>query len=135
MRGSIVSLVAIVAVSCPQMQACPSPAGGACDPREANCPKNYYCAVAEVCTRSCAEDHDCWIRVDDGCRPSTFPGMSLADGGIANESSDDGYCAETKALSCFEGYCQYVACADGGCDYDVYGPSPFKGNRTQGPEQ
>lgn len=109
--------------------------GGACDPRDANCPKGYFCALAEVCTRRCEATKDCWVKVDDGCRSNTLPGQRLADGGVFVESTDDGFCAESKEMVCLEGYCQRAACLDGGCDYDLYGPSPFKGNRAQGPAQ
>lgn len=60
--------------------------------------------------------------------------MRLPDGGTFVEGSSD-YCPETLGLACIDGYCQQPRCADGSCDYDVYGPSPFKGNRTQGPTQ
>ena len=43
--------------------------------------------------------------------------------------------AETKVMECIAGYCQRAECGDGGCDYDLYGPSPFKGNRNQGPSE
>lgn len=120
---------------CAGMPACPSTAGGPCDPRHANCPADYTCALAaEVCTRTCAQASDCWVRVETGCRYTTLPGQRLPDGGVFTEESDDGFCPETKSLVCEGGYCQRAACADGGCDYDPYGPSPFKGTRTQGPE-
>lgn len=110
---------------------CPSQAGGSCDPRGANCPTGYYCALAEVCTRTCTETVDCWVRGEQGCRPDLLPLQRLPDGGMFVESVDDaGYCPETKRLACVAGYCQRDGCADaGGCDYDVYAPSPFKGNR------
>ena len=117
--------------------ACPSVVGGACDPRNANCPTGYYCAIAEICTRHCEVSSDCWINVADGCRSNWTPGMRLPDGGVFVESTDDGYCTESKQMGCLAGYCQRADCLelDGGCDYDVYGPSPFKGNRSQGPAQ
>lgn len=121
-------------MSC-QQQACPSTAGGTCDPRNANCPANYYCAAAEICTRRCEQTSDCWVKVEDGCRYTTLPGQRLPDGGVFVETTEDGFCPETKAMLCLDGYCQRDACADGGCDYDVYGPSPFKGNRSQGPNE
>jgi hypothetical protein len=127
----------LVAVGCVKIGACPSQAGGSCDPRDANCPTGYVCAIAEVCTRTCDQSTDCWIKVTDGCRSNDFPGMALPDGGTYIEDIGDGYCSESKSLICLEGYCQKDVCAtlDGGCDYDVYGPSPFKGNRSQGPSQ
>jgi hypothetical protein len=64
-----------------------------------------------------------------------MPGQRLPDGGVFVESTEDGYCSETKQMVCLDGYCQRDVCADGGCEYDVYGPSPFKGNRSQGPAQ
>lgn len=110
---------------------CPSPAGGSCDPRGANCPTGYYCALTEVCTRPCAETSDCWLRGEQGCRPDAFPGQRLPDGGTFQETlTDAGFCPETLRLQCLGGYCQLDTCADaGGCEYDLYGPSPFKGNR------
>jgi hypothetical protein len=121
---------------CTQIAACPSPAGGPCDPRNFQCPRDYYCAQAEVCTRHCTQAEDCWVKVTDGCLSNILPGMSLPDGGVYVESSANGYCPETVVLVCLGGYCQRPVCLeDGGCDYDLYGPSPFKGNRSQGPTQ
>lgn len=131
-----VTLVGFIVVASCQNQACPSMAGGPCDPRNANCPAGYACARAEICTRACAQASDCWVKVSDGCRYTALPGQRLADGGVFVESTEDGFCPETKALTCLDGYCQRAACEDaGGCDYDLYGPSPFKGNRDQGPVQ
>jgi hypothetical protein len=127
-------LTLVFVASC-QLQSCPSTAGGACDPRNANCPKGYACAVAEICTHPCEQPSDCWVKVSDGCRSNDLPGQKLPDGGFFTETSEDGFCTETKVMVCADGYCQREACADGGCDYDVYGPSPFKGNRSQGPTQ
>jgi hypothetical protein len=124
-----------LAYGCTQVSACPSPAGGPCDPRNFQCPKDFYCAAAEVCTRRCTQATDCWVRVADGCLSNTLPGMTLPDGGVYVEASAGGYCPETLSLVCLDGYCQHGACLDGGCDYDLYGPSPFKGNRGQGPQQ
>ena len=55
----------------------------------------------------------------------------------ATALADDGYCPETKRMACVDGYCQQDVCTglDGGCDYDLYGPSPFKGNRNVGPAE
>jgi hypothetical protein len=117
-----------------QFKACPSQAGGSCDPRNANCPTGYACSLSEICTRACEQTPDCWVKDTEGCRSNELPGQRLPDGGVFTEMSDDGFCGETKLLSCVDGYCQRAECADGGCDYDVYGPSPFKGNRSQGPE-
>ena len=123
----------LVVASC-QQAACPSPAGGVCDPRSANCPHDYYCALAEVCTRTCAQTSDCWVSTNYGCRNNALPGQTLPDGGYATEESPDGFCPETKDMECVDGFCQLPANkVDGGYDYDVYGPSPFKGNRSQGP--
>jgi len=129
--------LALVGVGCVKIGACPSQAGGSCDPRDPNCPTNYDCALAEICTRSCLQDSDCWIKVSDGCRTNNFPGMVMPDGGTFVEDTGDGICSESKSMACLDGYCQDQHCAtiDGGCDYDVYGPSPFKGNRSQGPNQ
>ena len=115
--------------------ACPSPPGGTCDPRAPNCPGGYRCAMAEICTRPCEQTSECWVPVSDGCRYTQFPGQRLADGGIFMETSEDGFCPESKLMECLDGHCQRFECLDGGCDYDVYGPSPFKGNRNQGPVQ
>lgn len=128
-------LVLACIASC-QQQACPSTAGGACDPRHANCPTGYVCALAEVCTRPCAQHSDCWVKASDGCRATELPGQRLPDGGVYSDSTtEDGFCPETKLMECIEGACQSWKCNDGGCDYDVYGPSPFKGNRSQGPQE
>ena len=118
---------------CIRLDACPSPAGGSCDPAANDCPKSYYCAAAEVCTRACVEAKDCWVATADGCRPKYFPLQRLPDGGTFVETSSDGYCPETQAMACLGGYCQPDTCGDAGCAYDMYGPSPFKGNRTGGP--
>lgn len=127
--------LALLAVGCTKIQACPSQAGGACDPRDYNCPTGYVCTIAEVCSRQCEQTSDCWVKVTDGCRSNELPGMALPDGGTYVEDIGDGFCAETKRMVCLEGHCQKDLCLDGGCDYDVYGPSPFKGNRSQGPSQ
>jgi hypothetical protein len=124
----------IMVASC-QNQACPSTVGGTCDPRSANCPSGYTCALAEICTRTCEQTSDCWVPVSAGCRSNYFPGQLLPDGGTYTEQSEDGFCPESKVMECISGYCQRAECADGGCDYDLYGPSPFKGNRNQGPAE
>jgi hypothetical protein len=127
--------VLLVVASC-QNQACPSTAGGPCDPRNANCPRGYTCALAEICTRTCEQTPDCWVRVEDGCRYTELPGQRLPDGGVfSDQATADGYCPETKIMECVSGYCQRSKCAAEGCDYDIYGPSGFKGNRSQGPEE
>ena len=126
-------MVFILIASC-QNQACPSPAGGQCDPRSANCPAGYTCAIAEICTRTCEQAMDCWVKASEGCRSNFLPGQRLSDGGIFVEESEDGFCPETRLMECIEGYCQFSSCAEAGCDRDLYGPSPFKGNRDQGPE-
>jgi hypothetical protein len=126
----------VLAVGGCQLGACPSSAGGACDPRDFNCPKDYACALgAEICTRTCAVDQDCWVKVSDGCRSNALPLMTLPDGGTYSDNGGDGICPETKLMVCLDGYCQREVCVDAGCNYDVYGPSPFKGTRSQGPSQ
>ena len=116
---------------------CPAPAGGPCEPRKQNCPDGYYCPLAEVCTRTCEQTSDCWVKVEKGCRSNAVPYMQLPDGGTFMETPDEGYCPETKRMACLDGYCQRDVCPleDGGCDYDLYGPSPFKGNRSVGPAE
>lgn len=138
MRHSFLFGVLLVVGAC-QLQACPSPAGGSCDPRNANCPTGYHCAKVEICTKACEQPSDCWVKTSDGCRSNLLPGQRLADGGVYVEQSEDGFCPETKSLRCEGGYCQPASCPqgqldDGGCDYDPYGPSPFKGNRDRGPD-
>lgn len=124
----------IAVVGCEQ--ACPSEAGGYCDPRGANCPPSYVCAMAEICTRPCEQTSDCWIKVEDGCRFTELPGQRSRDGGVFMESSENGFCpAEVALMECLEGHCQRFECADGGCDRDLYGPSGAKGNRDQGPQE
>jgi len=91
--------------------------------------------MAEVCTRGCEQTSDCWVKVEDGCRFTGLPGQRLRDGGVYTEMSDEGFCPETRLMECIEGHCQRSECTDGGCDYDLYGPSPFKGNRDQGPNE
>ncbi len=135
MRRWLPMATVFLLVSCVQIGGCPSPAGGTCDPRNANCPKGYGCAVAEVCTRTCEQTSDCWLSVTDGCRGTTLPGMRLPDGGVFTEEVGDGFCPESKIMVCLAGYCQRDVCLDGGCDYDLYGPSTFKGNRSQGPNE
>jgi hypothetical protein len=127
------ALAVLLFIACQKLPACPSPVGGSCDPRDFDCPKGYSCGLVEVCTRACSQTSDCWVRVADGCRTNELPGQVLPDGGVFVESSQDGFCTETLRMVCLEGYCQRAACLDGGCDFDLYGPSPFKGNRSQGP--
>lgn len=125
-----------VFAGCVRVSACPSKAGGSCDPRDPACPKDYVCALgAEVCTRECTQTSDCWVKVEDGCRGDELPLMTLPDGGTYVEMSADGICPESKVMVCLGGWCQREGCLDGGCLYDEYGPSPFKGNRGQGPAQ
>lgn len=100
----------------------------------ANCPQGYVCALAEVCTRRCEQTGDCWVGVEQGCRSGHFAGEVLPDGAVYQDDvTEDGICPETKLMVCIAGHCQRFECADGGCDYDVYGPSEIKGNRDQGP--
>lgn len=135
MRTWLQLLVLVILVSC-QQKACPSPAGGSCDPSNADCPRGYSCAVTEVCTRRCEQTSDCWVKVEDGCRGDCAPGQLLSDGGLCSEERpEDGFCSETKRLGCIAGYCQYLECADGRgddglCRYqDIYGPADYDGNR------
>ncbi|MFO0598753.1 MAG: hypothetical protein U0228_25835 [Myxococcaceae bacterium] len=135
MRGVLLFLC-VMGASC-QMQSCPSTPGGKCNPRGANCPKGYVCAMAEICTRACEQTSDCWVKVADGCRYDGYlPGELLPDGGVfTDQATEDGFCPESKLMTCQAGYCQRFACEDGGCDYDLYGPSEYKGNRSQGPTE
>lgn len=135
MRRWTTLVTLMLAASCfPTMQACPSRAGEACDPRHADCPKGYVCALAEICTHACEQSSDCWIKVTDGCRTNELYGMKLPDGGVFTETAtEDGFCPDSKLLECVSGYCQEARCLDGGCEYDLYGPSEYKGNRDQGP--
>lgn len=126
--------VFILVASC-QQTACPSPPGGKCDPRNFNCPGGYTCSLAEICTRKCESVSECWVKVEEGCRGIEYPGMRLPDGGTFMETSDEGFCPESRTLACVQGYCQPGKCADDGCDYDLYGPSEYKGNREQGPDR
>jgi hypothetical protein len=130
-----VTIAVLLFIACQKLPACPSPAGGSCDPSDYDCPKGYACGLVEQCTHACEQDSDCWVSVQDGCRSNILPGQTLPDGGVFVETSDDGWCPETKLMVCLEGWCQRVTCLDGGCDYDLYGPSSFKGNRDQGPAQ
>lgn len=59
--------------------------------------------------------------------------MRLSDGGTCREDTGVEFCPESLEVACVSGYCQLATCLDGGCDYDVYGPSGNKGNRSQGP--
>lgn len=68
-----------------------------------------------------------------GCVITCAPGERRPDGGVCQEESDDGFCPESKRVVCEGGYCQHVRYVDGGEQYDLYGPSDFKGNRSQGP--
>ncbi len=126
-------VIVFIAVASCQGVACPSDAGDPCNPRQFDCPATYYCSLAEVCTRACADSSECWVKVENGCRYTYLPGQRLPDGGAFQEmATEDGYCPNTKSMACVDGYCQ--RCPEGGCDYDLYGPSPFKGNRDRGPE-
>lgn len=126
-------VVALLVVGACQQQACPSAPGGPCNPDSAKCPKSYHCAKAEICTKPCEEARDCWVRVEDGCYYERLPGQLMADGGPFTETSDEGFCPDTRSMACVDGYCQRGECADGGCDLDLYRPSEFRGNQTQGP--
>lgn len=129
-------LIALISCATPLGQgSCPAPAGGPCEPRKQNCPDGYYCPLAEVCTRACEQTSDCWVKVDKGCRSDGVPFQRLPDGGTFIEEMDEGYCPETRRMACIDGFCQRDTCLDGGCSYDVYGPSPFKGNRSVGPPE
>ena len=125
----------LFAASCFDLGACPSLPARVCNPRDANCPRGYTCALSEICTRTCEADRDCWVKVEDGCRYQQLPGETLPDGGAYTEQNDEGFCPESRLVSCIGGFCELTTCLDGGCDHDLYGPSPFKGNRSQGPAQ
>ena len=128
-------LFAFMAIASCQQQACPSKAAGACNPRQADCPVGYSCALAEICTRTCEQASDCWVKVSDGCRFTCIPGEHLSDGGICGDQGESEFCPETTSLECVAGYCQRPECLVSPCDYDMYGPSEWKGNRDQGPQQ
>ncbi|PZR06592.1 MAG: hypothetical protein DI536_29995 [Archangium gephyra] len=110
---------------------CPSSAGGNCDPRNFDCPGDYYCAQIEICTKQCEQTSDCWIPSNNGCRygEGPVPGTKLSDGGVFQDVDDEGYCTDSRALECIGGYC----IPPGFPTDDMYGPSPNKGNRSQGP--
>lgn len=113
--------------SCLDVGGCPAAANGSCHPRSSNCPHGYFCSLAEICTKACAIDSDCLVDASGGCYSDGLPGMRLPDGGVSNGGPPaDGICPESKSLVCLVGYCQSNRCPDAGCDYDVYGPSPFK---------
>lgn len=125
-----VSLFLFVTMASCQQLACPSPAGRNCDPRSYDCPADYYCAQIEICTKPCEQTSDCWIKSTNGCRyEGHLPGTRLPDGGVFQDVDDEGYCTDSRALECIGGYCippDFEA-------NDVYGVSPNKGNRNQGP--
>jgi hypothetical protein len=73
------------------------------------------------------------VKVEDGCYYERLPFERLPDGGTFVEESDEGYCPDSRTLACVQGYCRLGECADGGCDPDLYGPSDYAGNRSQGP--
>jgi hypothetical protein len=132
-RGVAAVFVCVLA-GCFNTKACASQAGGHCDPRNFECPKSYNCSLAEVCTKACEQTSDCWVKFADGCISTNLPGMRLPDGGVFMEMmSEDGFCPESKQIVCLNKFCQQEVCVDGGCNYDIYGPSEFKGNRSQGP--
>lgn len=130
------TLVLVIFAGCTQVSLC-STFGGPCDPRNSQCPKGYTCSLAEVCTRTCEQTSDCWMKVEDGCPLGNYlPGQRLPDGGVfSDQSSEDGFCPDSKLMECVSGFCQRLECANGGCDYDIYGPSEYKGNRSMGPER
>ena len=117
---------------CYDLGGCPAAANGSCHPRSSNCPQGYFCSLAEICTKGCTIDSDCLVNASGGCFSDALPGMRLPDGGTATGAPpEDGICPESKSLVCLDGYCQQNTCLDGGCDYDLYGPSPFKGGGGQ----
>lgn len=128
-------LFAFIAIASCQQAACPSGPGGPCNPRDPNCPEGYTCALAEICTHACEQASDCWVRVGNGCRITCAPGQRLSDGGFCTDQGDGEYCPETLTMECVSGYCQLPQCLASPCDYDLYGPSDWKGNRDQGPQQ
>lgn len=118
----------MIAAGCVDLGGCPAPANGPCHPRSSNCPSGYVCSLAEICTKACTVDENCLVDAQGGCYSDGLPGMRLPDGGTSTGGPPaDGICPESKSLVCLDGYCQSNACLDGGCDYDLYGPSPFKG--------
>ena len=101
--------VFIMVASCQQV-ACPSAPGGPCNPRNAACPAQYHCALAEICTRKCEQPSDCWVKVEEGCYYDQRPGQIQADGGAYMEMSDEGFCPESRSMQCLQGYCQRGTC-------------------------
>lgn len=122
----------VLVASCQQV-ACPSQPGRECDPRNYNCPPTYTCSLAEVCTKPCETTEECWVPITDGCVIKYAPGQLQPDGGPYMEESEDGFCPESKRVVCEGGYCQHENFVNGTWDYDLYGPSGNKGNRSQGP--
>lgn len=122
-------LALIIFASCLDTGGCPASASGPCHPRSSNCPNGYVCSLAEVCSKACTVNSDCLVDATGGCYSDGLPGMRLPDGGVSNGAPPaDGICPESKSLVCLGGFCQKEVCLlDGGCDYDLYGPSPFKG--------
>jgi hypothetical protein len=72
--------------------ACPSTAGGDCDPleEESQCPGDYYCARSGICTKTCSSTEECKVTCEQ-CK-----GAMCTDAGL---------CGGSGSIVCEGGYC------------------------------
>jgi hypothetical protein len=97
--------------------------GGPCNPLSSKeqCPPGDFCARVEVCTHACTRDDDCRAScsVDDAGQAVGCP---------FGDTCRDGVCSSDVGVRCLDGVCQPPCpsvLADGGCDWDIYGPSDY----------
>lgn len=97
--------------------------GGSCNPFSTSdqCPVGDFCSRVELCTHACTVDFECRTRcsVDDA---------GVARGCPLGDRCREGTCSSDLGARCVEGICQPPCTAflsDGGCDWDVYGPSDY----------
>lgn len=100
-----------------------SPTGGPCNPFASTeqCAAGHFCARVEVCTHACTFDTQCraTCSVNDAGQAVGCPFGDTCRGGV---------CSSDVGARCLGGVCQPPCTAllsDGGCDWDVYGPSDY----------
>lgn len=97
--------------------------GGPCNPLAPapQCGAGQFCSRLEFCTSACVSDSQCRARC-------SVDADGITRGCRLGDTCNAGTCSSDTGVRCRAGFCQ-PACGnvlpDGGCDWDLYGPSDY----------